>query len=154
MKKVTLLFFSVFIILTSCNEANVYSKFYDDFASNRWEEKDSKQFEFAITDDAKTYDLILKFGHIYEYQFASVPMNIVITGPDGKEETITIDLQIKDAAGKDLADCSGDICDLEYKIKEKVSLAKGNYKIKISHTFNGPFLPNVLGVGLNVEISK
>ncbi|RTY90849.1 hypothetical protein [Flavobacterium sp. GT3R68] len=154
MKKLTILLFSLFTVLTSCNDANLYSKFYDDFPSNRWESKNAKEFEFTIT-DSKAYDVFLKFGHVYDYQYESVPITITIIDPAGKEEKCSIDLVMKDASGKDLADCSGDVCDLELKIKEKVKLQKGNYKIIISHAFKqGPYLPNVLGVGLNVAVAK
>lgn len=146
-----MLLFSLFTVLTSCNDASLYSKFYDDFPSNRWATNHAKEFEFTIPEDSKSYDVFIKFSHVYDYQFESVPMKITIIDPTGKEEKCAIDLVLKDASGKDLADCSGDVCDLELKIKEKATLTKGNYKIIISHTFKqGPYLPNVLGVGLNV----
>lgn len=154
MKNTTLLFVGFFFLLISCNKKAVFDQFDTDFESNRWLEKDSKTYDFTIDDDSTLYNITFAFSHVYDYQFSSVPLNIKIVDPSGKEEPMTIDLQIKDASGKQLADCSGDVCDLFFKIKEKTKLQKGNYKAIISHSFSGPYLPNVIGVGLKVEEAK
>lgn len=154
MKNTTLLFVGLFFLLISCNKKAVFDQFDTDFESNRWLEKDSKTYDFTIDDDSKLYNITFAFSHVYDYQFSSVPLNIKIVDPSGKEDPMTIDLQIKDASGKQLADCSGDVCDLFFKIKEKTKLQKGNYKAIISHSFSGPYLPNVIGVGLKVEEAK
>ncbi|MGH2666242.1 hypothetical protein [Flavobacterium sp.] len=141
-------------LLFSCNQTAVYSNFDRDFTNNRWEKTDKKTYDFSIDDETKQYNIILKFSHVYDYQFANVPIDIKITDPAGKEEKFTVDLKIKDDSGKQLAECAGDICDLSVKIKDNVTLAKGNYNITVSNSFDGPYLPNVLGVGLNVDIAK
>ncbi len=154
MKKTILQLFGCFFLLISCNQSDLFNKTYTDFESNRWLEQDVKTFEFTIDDESKSYQLKLLFSHVYDYQFKSVPIQVAITDPSGKEEKQTIDLQIKDDTGKQLADCSGDICDLFYVIKEKAPLQKGQYKVVLSHSFDGPYLPNVLGVGLTVAEVK
>lgn len=154
MKNTSLLFVGFFFLLISCNKKTVFDQFDTDFESNRWLEKEIKTYDFTIDDDSKLYNITFAFSHVYDYQFSSVPLNIKIVDPSGKEEPMTIDLQIKDASGKQLADCSGDVCDLFFKIKEKTKLQKGNYKAIVSHSFSGPYLPNVIGVGLKVEEVK
>ena len=119
MKNTTLLFVGLFFLLISCNKKAVFDQFDTDFESNRWLEKDIKTYDFTIDDDSKLYNITFAFSHVYDYQFSSVPLNIKIVDPSGKEDPMTIDLQIKDASGKQLADCSGDVCDLFFKIKEK-----------------------------------
>ncbi|ESU29075.1 hypothetical protein FLJC2902T_11120 [Flavobacterium limnosediminis JC2902] len=146
----TLFLISLTALLVSCNKADIYSKLDKDFSDNRWGQTDAKTYNFTITDDTKSYDLIFRFSHVYDYQFASVPLDFTITDPSGKKENFTVDLKIKDSSGKELGDCLGDICDLQFKIKEKTRLIKGNYKLTVSNTFPGPYLPNVLGVGLDV----
>ena len=106
-----LLLCSIFFLFISCNKNNVFRKLDKDFDANRWEQKDKKQYDFAIEDDSKTYNLSLLFSHVYDYQFDKVPMVIALTDPLGKTENIDFDLQIKDASGKQLADCGGDFCD-------------------------------------------
>ena len=154
MKTKSLLLFSLFTVLISCSKQSQFSQFDKFGEENRWQKADAKTFEFDITDDTQLYNLIFRFSHVYGYQFASIPLNIVIESPDGKKEELKIDIPIKDDSGKDLGECAGDICDLNYKIEEKIKLQKGNYKITFSHSFEGPYLPNVIGIGLNVESVK
>ncbi|WP_309641233.1 hypothetical protein [Flavobacterium sp.] len=154
MKKIYLLLFSLLFTFYSCDKtSSAYYKVYDNFESNRWQKPDKKEFAFSITDEA-AYDVTLKFSHVSDYQFDSVPMLVLIVDPDGKEEKFPIDLKIKDASGKQLAECAGDVCDLNYNIKKNVNLPKGDYKVTVSHNFNGPYLPNILGIGLDVKQSK
>ncbi|MEW5677495.1 gliding motility lipoprotein GldH [Flavobacterium enshiense] len=145
------IFLGLLSFVTSCDKTSVYSKMETDFESNRWTSDNTKTFDFAIEDDTKTYTLNLKFSHVYDYQYASVPLKITLTGPDGKEEQMDYELKIKDAAGKQLAECGGDVCDLIVPFKENVKLSKGTYKVTFAHAFQGPYLPNVLGVGLDVK---
>ena len=154
MKTKTLLLLSLFTILISCSKQNQFSQFDTFGEENRWQKADAKTFEFDITDDTQLHNIVFRFSHVYGYQFASIPLNVVIESPDGKKEELKIDVPIKDDSGKDLGECAGDICDLNYKIEEKIKLQKGNYKITFSHSFEGPYLPNVIGIGLNVESVK
>ncbi|MES2746883.1 MAG: hypothetical protein V4648_00800 [Bacteroidota bacterium] len=153
MKNIVLLL-GLFFLIVSCNKLEVYNQFDDGFDENRWQQKDAKTYEFSIDDESKLYNITFRFSHVYDYQFNSIPMHFTIINPSGEEVKKEIDLQIKDASGKELAECSGDFCDLNYKVEEKVKLQKGTYKVIVSHSFEGPYLPNVLGVGLKVEEDK
>lgn len=153
MNKIFFLLSSMFL-LVSCNQSEIYRKIDDNFPQNRWETKDSKSYNFTITDESKAYNIIFLFSHVYDYQFDEVPVVFKITDPSGKSEEILVNLKIKDANGKQLADCGGDFCDLKHNIKEKTTLQKGMYTITASQRFNGPFLPNVLGVGIVVNIAN
>jgi gliding motility-associated lipoprotein GldH len=145
--------FAVFLLI-SCSEKTDYKKFIKLPEDHRWLKSDSKIFEFTIDDDTKLYDVTFEFSHIYDYQFASVPIKIDVKNPSGEEEFHNIDFNIKDSKGKPLADCGGDICDMSMNVIEKTKLLKGKYQIKVGHDFNGPYLPNVIGVGIKVTQSK
>jgi gliding motility-associated lipoprotein GldH len=145
--------FTVFLLI-SCSEKTDYKKFIKLPEDHRWLKSDSKIFEFTIDDDTKLYDVTFEFSHIYDYQFASVPIKIDVKNPSGEEEFHNIDFNIKDSKGKPLADCGGDICDMSMNVLEKTKLLKGKYQIKVGHDFNGPYLPNVIGVGIKVTQSK
>ena len=154
MKTKSSLLLSLFTVFISCSNQNNHSEFVDFGENNCWQKADARTFDFDITDDAQLYNLTFRFSHVYDYQFATVPINFTIENPAGEKENLSVDLVIKDSSGKELAECAGDVCDLNYKIKEKTKLQKGKYKITISHSFEGPYLPNVLGIGLNVESIK
>lgn len=152
MKTKILFLSSLFFILNSCTSSSTFSQFDKMPESNRWMQTDAKVYEFEIKDDSKLYNLVFEFSHVYDYQFQSVPIQFTIKSPDGKEENLAIDLAIKDSSGNQLAECSGDVCDLKYTIKEQTKLTKGNYKVTVSHNFKAaPFLPNVIGIGLSVN---
>jgi gliding motility-associated lipoprotein GldH len=153
MKTKLLFVFFIFSLLISCSD-NHFRRFDILPEDQRWLASDEKVYEFDIENDTQFYNIVFQFSHVYGYQFASIPLNVSIESPDGKTEQLTIDLKIADDSGKQLADCSGDVCDLYYKIRERTKLQKGKYKITVSHTFKGPFLPNVIGIGLAVENVK
>ena len=148
MKKIILLF--TVLLFTSCNNKSIFSKSDSNFPENRWLKIDAKSFNFSVEDDTKSYDLIFNFGHVYDYQFETVPVICTIENPKGEIETIPFTLKIKDSKGKDAGDCIGDICDLQYTIKEKTALLKGNYKITIANDFDNGYLPNVSHISLDV----
>ncbi|MGX7668825.1 gliding motility lipoprotein GldH family protein [Flavobacterium pedocola] len=154
MKAKAILFLSLLFVSVACDKSSVYSKLDTDFENNRWTTENVKTHEFTIEDASKTYNLNLKFSHVYGYPYESAPLLIKIVGPDGKEEQLPFNLKIKDANGKQLADCSGDFCDLISPIKENVKLLKGKYTVTLSNALKGPYLPDVLGVGLEVEAVK
>lgn len=151
MKTKILFLLSLFFILNSCN-SGTFSQFDKMPENNRWEKSDLKGYEFEIKDDSKRYTIVFEFSHVYDYQFDSIPIQFIIKSPDGKEENLAVDIQLKDSSGKQLAECSGDVCDLKYTVKKQTRLNSGTYKIIVSHNFKAaPFLPNVIGIGLTVN---
>ncbi|RYG41201.1 MAG: hypothetical protein EOO01_25670, partial [Chitinophagaceae bacterium] len=97
------------------------------------------------------YNFELFFSHIYGYQFPEIPLVVAIQSPDGDTATERFMLKIKNNAGDELGDCAGDYCDLRQLILPGKALKPGHYEVKISHEFNGAFLPNVLATGLKVS---
>lgn len=154
MKAKIILSYLVVFFLLSCNSSSVYSKFDSLSESNQWKQADVKTYEFTIDDEAQLYDIVFRFSHVYDFQFASIPIDFTIKNPSGEKENFTIVLKIKDATGKELGDCSGDICDLSESIKNKTKLQKGKYIVTIKNTFKGIYLPNVIGLGLDVDKVK
>ncbi|MGC4040700.1 MAG: hypothetical protein QM710_07945 [Flavobacterium sp.] len=154
MKTKILFLFVALTLLTSCSQ-HQFSQFDTFGEDNHWLHNDVKIFEFEIVDDAQLYDVNFRFSHVYGYQFPTVPIRFVIESPDGNKENLSVDLALKDSGGKEVGDCAGDICDLEYPVKNKARLIKGKYKITVSHDFKeAAYLPNVIGVGLNVDSVK
>lgn len=148
--KIKVILFAVLFICFSCDSKFVYNEFDSDFENNRWLPDNNKTFDFSIEIDIEA-SIVLHLGHIYDFQYDSIPLEVTITYPDGTIETESIDLKIKDDQGKDLAECSGDICDLYFTLKEKEMLKKGNYMIVVSNKFNPPYVPNILGIGIQVK---
>jgi len=154
MKTKILFLLTAFLVLTSCSK-HQFSQFDTFGEENRWLQTDVKTFEFEILDESQLYDIVFRFSHVYDYQFPKIPLSFSIENPKGEKENFSIDLALKDKNGKELGDCAGDICDLDFPLKNKTKLIKGKYKITVLNTFKGaPYLPNVIGIGLNVDSIK
>ena len=107
-------------------------------------------YEFENTLE-ESLDLKLHFGHIRGFQFKEIALEVEITTPDNKKEIIPVNLKLIDETGKDLGDCTGDICDVFQTIKTFDTLQSGKYIVTVKSKFAGPYLPNVLGVGITIE---
>lgn len=145
-----LLLLAITFMLFSCEKNIRYVEVNRDFEQNRWPATDIKKFEFNLDNDIESGDIKLVFSHIHEPQYNEVPVLVTIQYPDGKKENIAVNLLLKDASGKDMSDCAGDVCDLSTSIKEKIKLVKGSYMITVQNKFSNAYLINVLGLGINV----
>lgn len=138
------------LVLISCNENKIYDKLDKDFSESRWQKSDAKSFEFEIDQASRNYDVNVHFAYLSDFQVNPVPLTVAILHPDGTEEKREIKLIVKDANGKETGDCGGDYCDIWENIFKNEALKKGSYKITIQQNYNGPYLPNVNGIGIEV----
>lgn len=145
---------SFIFVFSSCNNSKIYDDFESNFEKNRWEENDIRVFEFENIQPEEACDLKLHFGYISGFQFKEVPLEVEITTPNGELEVLSINVKLIDESGKDIGDCTGDICDVFQTIKTFETLEKGKYKVAVKSKFTGPYLPNVLGVGVIFEKMK
>ncbi len=152
--KAKLILFALVFVLASCNKNKLYDEFNRDFSDNRWAASDVKSFEFENTQSEGVCELKLHFGHISGFQFKDIPLEVTITSPDGKVEKLSVIMKLIDESGKDIGDCSGDICDVFQTIKTFETLEKGKYKVAVKSEFTEPYLPNALGVGILIERKK
>jgi len=149
MKKI--LFLLLMFILVSCNKNVVFKETIKDFSGNRWALNDIKTFKINLKEDVQNAGIFLHFSHVFEPQYKSVPLAVVLEHPDGKQDNVFLELQTEDAAGNSLSDCAGDVCELTMPVKDSINLAKGAYKLIILNKFNGEYIPNVLALGVTVE---
>ena len=149
MKKTLLLLLMLTVL--SCQKTVVFKDVKKDFADNQWAATDIKKFEFKLKKDTELGDIKLLFSHVHDPQYSTVPVSVSIENPSGEKENFFMNLQLKDADGNDLSECSGDICDLYTNIKEGVKLQKGTYKVTVENKFAYAYLANVLAIGLSVE---
>jgi len=152
--RIKFFFVALVFIFLSCDQNKIYDDFDSNFENNRWEENNVRVFEFENKQSEEACDLKLHFGHISGFQFKEVPLEVEITAPNGESEVLSINVKLIDESGKDIGDCTGDICDVFQTIKTFETLENGKYKVAVKSKFTGPYLPNVLGVGIVVENRK
>jgi len=151
MKKITPLVF--LLVLISCTNS-LLNETVKDFPNQMWSKSDVKTFEFEAKKDFSAAAITVKFSHIFEPGYHSVPLKITISHPEGEQQTEQVELSLTDDSGKKLSDCGGDICDLEQIVLNNISLKKGTYTISIQHGAETDALPNVLALGLEVNPVK
>lgn len=152
MKKLFLL--ATLLAFASCEKTVLYNETAEDFKDNRWLATDVKNFEFELARDISAGDIIMKFSHVHDPQFTTIPVEAVITYPSGEKENVALNLELKDKEGNDLSECLGDVCDLHTPLKEDARLAKGKYRITLKNRFPNIYLPNAIAVGISVETDK
>ena len=134
----------------SCNESIVYEEMNKTFPDNRWQKSEVKEFEFTIDQEARNYDVNVHFAYLSDFQINPVPISVTIIHPDKSEEIREVNILVKDKDGKETGDCGGDYCDIREMVFDNKALKRGTYNLKIKHVFNGEYLPNVNGVGIEV----
>ena len=136
----------------SCNENRVHRKVDDNFPENRWAKNDVRTYDFKITSDA-AYDLSILFSHVYETPLEHIPITVILSAPSMEPQTFNLIMHLRDGSGNQVSDCAGDYCDFMQEVFKNRNLPAGDYKVSIANTFDYDFLPNVLGLGIQVDKS-
>ena len=144
MKK--LLLIPIFLFLAACSNSSTINK---DFPDNRWAKADVQTFSINVTGDGIP-QLGVLFSFVSGPQFTEIPLSIDITAPDGSTQYISITLDLTGKVQSSTLDCAGDVCDLHTALKN-MALAKGTYTITVANNFKGPYVPNVLAVGVDFK---
>lgn len=139
--------------LLSCNKSNVVtlSETNKEFPANRWQKEDTKKFKFTLGEGLMAADVKLLFSHVHEPGYTSVPLLVTISGPDGLNDQIPVNLQLNGTDGKAASECVGDVCDLTITVQQGVTLKAGDYQIAVTNTFDNSYVPNVFAVGVKIE---
>lgn len=147
MKKIAILLLVMFGTL-SCDKKQVYRDFENEIEAQRWTENDVKTHEFEILEADRHYNIFIEISHVLGTEMDEFPLNFEVTKPDGSSEKAEVLINFKNS------DCMGDVCDVKFLVKEKVKLKKGKYKVQFSPISKYGFVPNIIGVGLTVEIKE
>jgi gliding motility-associated lipoprotein GldH len=147
MKKTAILLLVLFVTL-SCDKKQVYKDFENEITAQRWSESDVKTHTFEISEDNKSYNIFIEISHVLGTEINEFPVNFEVAKPDGSIEKGEVVVNFKNS------ECLGDICDVKFLVKEKLKLKKGKYSVRFSPKSKYGFVPNIIGVGLTVEIKE
>lgn len=153
MKKILFLALLVLSLLVSCDKQNVYKEFDRSFDENRWLKSDVKVYNFTL-ENAGKYDLLIDYSHVAGFQFTEIPIRVEMVAPSGAVTGENYMIQTKDKQGKDLGDCTGDLCDIQQLLFKSRPLSSGHYKIRLINEFDNEYLPNTIGLGIRLNLSK
>ena len=147
MKKTVILLLMLFVTL-SCDKKQVYRNFENEINAQRWSESDVKTHTFEISESDKSYNVFIELSHVFGSEMSDFPVSFEVTKPDGSVEKGEVVVDFKNS------ECLGDVCDVKFLVKEKLKLKKGKYTVKFSPKSKHGFVPNIIGVGLSVEIKE
>lgn len=143
MSKFGYLFVFCFLLI-ACQKNQIYRDIIDLPEDHRWFEKDRQVHEFTI-EETGIYNVYLSVSHVRDTEMTKFPLNIEVTKPNGTIEKATLTVDITKT------ECVGDICDLNFPIKESLNLEKGTYKISFFPQSPFGYVPNIIAVGVVVD---
>lgn len=124
-----LVIFSILLLnLSSCGPNVIFDQ--KESISDPWPYDDNKKFDFEITDNTKTYDLILILTHSDVFSYENIYLNATTIFPDGSKTTNPVSLQLADKNGGWIGDCTGDNCSIPIEMSS-ASYFKSNGKYSI-----------------------
>ncbi|MGB0885078.1 MAG: gliding motility lipoprotein GldH [Chitinophagales bacterium] len=154
MKKVTIIFTTLLFVLliSSCDDSRIFEE-NKDFESYAWSYENIVKFETELTDSLAN-NVIVNFRHTHFFGSRNLLLMLHITTPSGKKTTTKINIPLSEPNGMWYADCTGDICDIQYNVPEFKNYTfseTGKYTFELEQEMRESPLKNVMAVGLRIE---
>lgn len=115
--------------LSSCS--TIYEE-TQEVDNSTWVQGQVFSFDFDIQDTKQLYDLFLEVEHGTSYPYQNLYCLVKTTMPDGSSREEQASLELANAKGRWLGDCSGDVCTrvIPFIIKTQFTIA-GQYSIEL-----------------------
>ena len=144
------------LMIFGCDSQSVY-KGKKDFSEKYWAFNDPAEFEFEILETDKPYNLLFNIRNTSKYQFQNIYLQYYLEDSTGmliSKELKNIQL-FNAITGVPLGEGIGDIFDIERAFLESYSFKNpGKYKLRIDQFMRQHTLPEILSVGLRVELME
>jgi gliding motility-associated lipoprotein GldH len=138
------------LLVVSCNQ--VYKEWdKDSFTTLSWKRGQELHFSPEIRDTTGMYELVLGIRHIYGSRIASIAVSVQIVSPAGTRSVKSYNFPITDSAGKSMASCAGNMCDLETALDTIRFSEPGNYHFVITHVSPQERIRGIMEFGLIIN---
>ena len=138
--------------LVSCDPNRVYDT-NKDIPDREWSYDNIVPFEFNIEDTDAKYNIYVNIRHSKSYKFSNIWL-IIHTQISDSVLQKRMELPLSNLGGKWYGESMGDIVDHQLQIQENATFPKkGTYKISLEQNMRLDPLPDVLSVGLRVELA-
>jgi len=153
MKKI--LFFAAFIVLFSgCGRQKPVSQMHN-FKNSTWERFKLLNFELPVKNTRQTYDLSLVVRYNENFPESTLPVNVVMTTPEGEERIKEYTFFIKDKDGNFTGNPTGGIYQMVIPLRNDVRFVKsGMCKFEIENLMSKYLTPGVIEMGVVMERAK
>jgi len=150
-----------FIVMVSCNNGMVFSK-YQTIDSGIWNKEDTIKFEFSEIDTINPYHLFINIRNDEDYSYSNLFLIAELNTPEGETIKDTLEYQMSKPDGQWLGKGYGSVKENKLWYKENaIFTSKGVYTVELSHAMrkNGKVdgiinLEGITDVGFQIEISK
>ncbi|MBP5413292.1 MAG: hypothetical protein J6Y47_08575 [Bacteroidales bacterium] len=110
---------------------------------------------FSVSDAEKAYDLDISFSVWDNFEHSLIPLQIIITYPDGQESVFVKYVSVRDIEGKHLGEAKGDVWTISTNVLlNRTFPAQGDYVINIQNLTQYYDLPNVHAVAYRLYPHK
>jgi len=155
-KRVSFLFFILFIFLFSCNTIDLYEKDVT-IPKFSWKSSYRPEFNFLIKDTTAQYELFLVLRHNEKYNYNNIWFNLYAQAPGDSVRKISVEKTL--ATNEHGWEGTGMDDIYEHRISLNNELIENNFSIKhpgeyrftIEQIMREDPLQNVMNVGLRIE---
>jgi gliding motility-associated lipoprotein GldH len=149
------LIFSAIILSTSCDSQRVFED-KKDFESKYWVFNDPAEFEFEIAEPEQKYNLSVNIRNSSKYPYQNIYLQYYLEDSTGRLVSSELKniLLFNPITGVPLGKGLGDINDIQKTFLENFTFENsGKYKLRIDQFMRQDSLPDILSVGLRVEVA-
>ncbi len=147
---------SLLFTVVSCDSKGVFVE-KKNFPEMYWAFNNPAEFEFAIVDADKKYNLLFNIRNTAKYQYQNIYLQYYLEDSTGRllsKELKNIQL-FNSKTGIPLGKGIGDYYDIERIFLEHYSFpSKGKYNLRIDQFMRQDSLPEISSVGLRVEYAE
>ena len=145
-----------YLLLTSCDRNRIFEK-NQNIDDRLWHKDSTISFLFPVEDIYHHYDIYVNIRNTNQYPYQNLYINYVLEDTLGNKIISDLsDLLLFDSkTGRPLGNGMGDIFDHQFIILEKVKFKNpGYYRININQYMRLDILPEIMAVGIRVEIQN
>lgn len=141
---------------SACDKNRVYEENID-IQDYNWKIADVKEFNFAITDTTKTYQIFFHVRNALAYEYYNLYLHQTLIGPNREKIYSRLhEMNLMDPkTGEPLGSGAGDIFDHTFLAVKAQRFAKvGTYKIRLRQYMRKNPLPGIMAVGVKISVQE
>lgn len=139
--------------LASCDSSVVYEENLT-VSEDGWHADDIKTFEFDVKDTISPLNLWINFRTSTDYPYSNLFVFLHSEYPDGYEGKDTLQFLLAKPNGEWEGESTGTVVENKFLVSRGVFKHSGKYVFKLEHAMRDEILPEIIDVGLRVELAE
>lgn len=139
------------LLFGSCNINEIFDDTHS-FSDDTWNFAEIIEFEFAVPDTARPYNLYLQLRNTEEYSYSNIWLFLETHAPNGNVLKDTLEIMLADNSGNWLGKGIGSINVMQIPYKQNVYfINRGIFTISIQHAMRDSVLNGIMDIGFRLE---